>query len=94
MTVTPWLTVKRGDAPLLVSVPHTGIDLAGLEPRLVSPWLGRRDCDWWIDKLYDFAGSLGASAISVITPFFGSSGLISPVAMPVSTSYWPTPGNE
>jgi formiminoglutamase len=63
VTATPWLTVKRGDAPLLVSVPHTGIDLAGLEPRLVSPWLGRRDCDWWIDKLYDFAGSLGATVV-------------------------------
>lgn len=63
MTDTSWLTVKRGDAPLLVSIPHTGIDLAGLEPRLVSPWLGRRDCDWWIDKLYDFAGSLGATVV-------------------------------
>ena len=51
-----WLTVTRGTAPLLVSIPHTGIDLAGLENRLVSPWLGRRDCDWWIDNLYDFAG--------------------------------------
>lgn len=63
MIDTPWLTVKRGDAPLLVSIPHTGIDLAGLEPRLVSPWLGRRDCDWWIDKLYDFAEKLGATVV-------------------------------
>ena len=63
MTATPWLTVSRGTAPLLVSIPHTGIDLAGLEPRLVSPWLGRRDCDWWIDNLYDFAGSLGATVV-------------------------------
>ena len=63
MTATPWLTVTRGDAPLLVSIPHTGIDLAGLEPRLVSPWLGRRDCDWWIDNLYDFAASLGATVV-------------------------------
>lgn len=63
MTTTPWLTVTRGDAPLLVSIPHTGIDLAGLEPRLVSPWLGRRDCDWWIDNLYDFATGLGATVV-------------------------------
>ncbi|MGX5831275.1 N-formylglutamate deformylase [Mesorhizobium sp. 43Arga] len=63
MTATPWLTVSRGTAPLLVSIPHTGIDLAGLEPRLVSPWLGRRDCDWWIDKLYDFANDLGATVV-------------------------------
>lgn len=63
MSDTSWLTVKRGDAPLLVSIPHTGIDLAGLEPRLVSPWLARRDCDWWIDKLYDFAEGLGATVV-------------------------------
>ena len=59
----PWLTVTRGTAPLLVSIPHTGIDLAGLDARLVSPWLGRRDCDWWIDKLYDFANHLGATVV-------------------------------
>lgn len=63
MTATPWLTVRRGDAPLLLSIPHTGIDLAGLEERLRSPWLGRRDCDWWIDRLYDFAEGLGATVV-------------------------------
>jgi N-formylglutamate deformylase len=63
MTTPPWLTVNRGDAPLIVSLPHTGIDLAGLEDRLVSPWLGRRDTDWWIEKLYDFATDLGATVI-------------------------------
>jgi N-formylglutamate deformylase len=63
MTLPSWLTVTRGTAPLLVSIPHTGIDLAGLESRLVSPWLGRRDCDWWIDKLYDFAESVGATIV-------------------------------
>ncbi|MBZ9959972.1 MULTISPECIES: N-formylglutamate deformylase [unclassified Mesorhizobium] len=59
----PWLTVKQGTAPLLVSMPHTGIDLAGLDNRLVSSWLGQRDCDWWIDKLYDFAAGLGATVV-------------------------------
>ena len=59
----PWLTVKRGDAPLLVSFPHTGTDLAGMEGSFVSPWLARRDADWWIDKLYDFAESLGATIV-------------------------------
>jgi formiminoglutamase len=63
MTSTPWLTVTRNDAPLLVSIPHTGTDLAGLDDRLVSPWLGRRDADWWIDRLYDFAGALGATVV-------------------------------
>ncbi|WP_292616952.1 N-formylglutamate amidohydrolase, partial [Mesorhizobium sp.] len=62
-TLPSWLTVTRGTAPLLVSIPHTGTDLAGLENRLVSPWLGRRDADWWIDKLYDFAEDLGATVV-------------------------------
>ncbi|TIP87427.1 MAG: N-formylglutamate deformylase [Mesorhizobium sp.] len=63
MTLPSWLTVTQGTAPLLVSIPHTGIDLAGLENRLMSRWLGRRDADWWIDKLYDFAEELGATVV-------------------------------
>ncbi|RWM76661.1 MAG: N-formylglutamate deformylase [Mesorhizobium sp.] len=63
MTLPSWLTVTQGTAPLLVSIPHTGIDLAGLENRLMSRWLGRRDADWWIDKLYDFAEEFGATVV-------------------------------
>ena len=59
----PWLEVARGDAPLLVSVPHTGTDLLDLEPRLVSPWLARVDADWWIETLYGFAAGLGATVV-------------------------------
>lgn len=58
-----WLTVRRGDAPLVVSIPHTGTDLADLDKKLVSPWLARRDADWWIDRLYDFAADLGATVV-------------------------------
>lgn len=61
--MTPWLAVRRGTAPLVVSIPHTGTDLAGLEDRVVSPWLARRDTDWWIDRLYDFAADLGATVV-------------------------------
>ena len=60
---SPWLEVTRGEAPLLVSLPHTGTDLAGLEPRLASRWLGQRDADWHIEKLYDFAAGLGATVV-------------------------------
>ena len=63
MTAPDWLTVQRGSAPLLVSLPHTGTDLAALEPRLVSPWLARKDADWGIDRLYDFAADLGATVV-------------------------------
>jgi N-formylglutamate deformylase len=58
-----WLTVTRGGAPLLVSLPHTGTDLGGLGPRLVSTWLARKDADWRIDQLYDFAVDLGATIV-------------------------------
>lgn len=62
--MTAWLTVRRGDAPLVVSFPHTGTDIPGeFEPQLVSPWLSRKDADWWIDKLYDFARDLGATTV-------------------------------
>lgn len=59
-----WLTVRRGQAPLIVSFPHTGTTIPQeFESRLVAPWRARKDTDWWIDRLYDFAGSLNATVI-------------------------------
>jgi formiminoglutamase len=59
-----WLTVARGDAPLIVSIPHAGTEIpADIERDLVSPWLARKDADWWVDRLYDFAGDLGATTV-------------------------------
>ena len=61
---TPWLEVTRGAAPLVVSMPHTGTQIpADLEPRLQTLWLARKDTDWWIERLYDFAPGLGATVI-------------------------------
>lgn len=63
-TLPSWLTVTRGTAPLVVSLPHTGTDIpAAYERGLVSPWLARRDCDWWIERLYAFAADLGATVV-------------------------------
>src|SRR5579863_5143453 len=60
----PWLEVTRGAAPLVVSMPHTGTEIpADLEPRLRSLWLARKDTDWWVERLYDFAPALGATVI-------------------------------
>ena len=39
------------------------IDLAGFEPRFVDPWLARKDADWRIEQLYDFAADLGATIV-------------------------------
>src|SRR5215216_6393872 len=64
MTTADWLDVRRGEAPLLLSIPHAGVELPEeFAPGLISPWLARRDADWWMDKLYDFAPSLGATVV-------------------------------
>ena len=59
-----WLDVRRGTAPLIVSMPHTGTDIpADIERDLTSPWIARKDTDWWIDRLYAFAADLGATIV-------------------------------
>jgi N-formylglutamate deformylase len=59
-----WLTIERGSSPLLVSLPHTGTMIpAEIEARLASKTLARKDTDWWIDRLYDFAAGLGATIV-------------------------------
>ena len=62
--MTGWLEVQRGDAPLVVAFPHGGTELGGVEDRFVSPWLARRDADWWIAELYAFVRELGATTIA------------------------------
>jgi N-formylglutamate deformylase len=62
--MSAWLEIERGEAPLVVSFPHTGTDLpAELTPRLVSPWLARKDADWYVDRLYAVALALGATTV-------------------------------
>ncbi len=59
-----WLDVQRGEAPLVVSFPHTGTEIpADIEAQLVSAWRARKDADWWIDRLYDFAADQGATTV-------------------------------
>jgi N-formylglutamate deformylase len=62
--MTPWLEIHRGDTPLVVSFPHSGTDIPPeVADRFVSPWLARKDADWWIDQLYAFAPGLGATTV-------------------------------
>jgi N-formylglutamate deformylase len=59
-----WLQMRRGDAPLIVSFPHTGIVIPdSLAGRLVSLWRARKDTDWYVERLYDFVHVLGATTI-------------------------------
>jgi len=57
------LELHRGDQPLVLSMPHTGRELAEYESRFVSAWRARKDADWYIERLYDFAKGLGATII-------------------------------
>jgi formiminoglutamase len=60
-----WLNIQRGTAPLILSIPHAGTELPPpYENAFVSPWLARKDADWWLPELYGFAAALGATIIS------------------------------
>ncbi|MDB5857357.1 MAG: N-formylglutamate amidohydrolase, partial [Ramlibacter sp.] len=56
--------LTRGNAPLLVSIPHMGTEIpAELHGRYVPRALEVEDTDWHLDQLYGFAASLGASVL-------------------------------
>ena len=58
------LIIHRSDAPLVIAFPHTGTEIPDdITSRLTSPWLARKDADWWIDQVYAFANTLGATTI-------------------------------
>lgn len=48
-----FLELRRGGAPLLISLPHTGTDIPGdLAGNFTSLWQARRDADWHIEQIY------------------------------------------
>lgn len=56
--------LRRGTAPLLISVPHAGTALPpGLAERMTSAGRALPDTDWYVDRLYAFAGALGAGLL-------------------------------
>jgi N-formylglutamate deformylase len=62
--IEPWLTIHRSTTPLVISLPHTGLNIPeDCRPGLVSLDLARRDADWFIDRLYGFADELGATTV-------------------------------
>jgi formiminoglutamase len=59
-----WLHLRRGAAPLVLGMPHTGTHIPDdLLPRYLSPWRARKDADWWIDRLYAFAADMDATIV-------------------------------
>lgn len=56
--------LHRGDAPLLVSLPHDGTGLPGGFAARLTPSAARLpDTDWHIARLYAFAEAIGASVL-------------------------------
>ncbi len=54
-----------GTTPLLISVPHCGTEIpADMAARMTPAALAVPDTDWHVEKLYDFAPSLGAGLIT------------------------------
>jgi N-formylglutamate deformylase len=63
-SMNEWLRVRTGRSPLILTIPHTGSDIPlDLEAPLTSNWLARKDTDWWVHLLYDFADGLDATII-------------------------------
>jgi N-formylglutamate deformylase len=57
-------TLYRGNAPLLVSLPHVGTEIPhDQRGRYVERAFGTEDTDWFLDRLYAFVRLLGASLI-------------------------------
>ncbi|GLR67269.1 N-formylglutamate deformylase [Acidocella aquatica] len=59
-----FISIRQGSAPLILSIPHAGTEIPeSLLPSLVSPWLARKDADWWLPELYAFAEALDATVV-------------------------------
>jgi N-formylglutamate deformylase len=57
-------SLHRGDAPLLVSLPHDGTHVPGdIATRLTPSARNVPDTDWHVSRLYAFARDLGASLL-------------------------------
>jgi formiminoglutamase len=58
------ISTLRGDAPLIVSIPHAGTEIPDEIARdLISLDRAQYDADLYVDKLYGFAGAMGATIV-------------------------------
>jgi N-formylglutamate deformylase len=62
--MTDLYTLERGDAPLVISIPHLGTAIPeALRGQYTDVALTVADTDWHLDRLYAFAQSLGATIL-------------------------------
>ena len=63
--MTDCYSFVSGEAPLLISIPHDGRELApGMAERMTDEGLALPDTDWHVRQLYQFATSLDAGIIA------------------------------
>ncbi|KMY85861.1 N-formylglutamate deformylase [Candidatus Paraburkholderia calva] len=62
--MTDIFTLKRGDAPLIISIPHLGTHIPdALRGDYTDIALSIADTDWHLDRLYAFAKAWGATVL-------------------------------
>ncbi len=58
-------TLKRGNQPLLISMPHVGTHIPPQQrARYTERALQAEDTDWFLDRLYAFAANMGATLLA------------------------------
>lgn len=63
--MSDWLTIARGDAPLIISVPHAGTQIPkDILPALRDRELAISDADFYVERLYQFATQHGVTIIT------------------------------
>jgi N-formylglutamate deformylase len=55
--------VHQTDSPLLISVPHAGLELPADLVKRTGPWAELPDTDWHVDRLVDFAPKAGVGLL-------------------------------
>lgn len=62
---SPIFELIKGNQPLIISMPHNGQEIPDdIKNTMTEAGLAVPDTDWYLDKLYDFAASMGISLIN------------------------------
>lgn len=56
--------IKRGNGPLIVSMPHSGESLGPFAPRMSDAAHLRADTDWHLPRLYDFLSEMDVTILT------------------------------
>ncbi|MBL4639343.1 MAG: N-formylglutamate deformylase [Kordiimonadaceae bacterium] len=56
-------TLTRGTSPLIISMPHSGVELGPFAALMTDTARLNTDCDWHLPRLYSFLPALGATVL-------------------------------